>query len=119
MNQIPIQFAPLQGYTEAPFRNFHEKYFGGVDRYFAPFLRVQHKEIRRKDQRDVLPDKNTVNKLIPQIMASEISEADFLVRFLVEFLTIISLTLFMIKNIVPSRSFVDLKINLFWSSNHD
>lgn len=84
MNQIPIQFAPLQGYTEAPFRNFHEKYFGGVDRYFAPFLRVQHKEIRRKDQRDVLPDKNTVNKLIPQIMASEISEADFLVRFLVE-----------------------------------
>lgn len=84
MNQISIQFAPLQGFTEAPFRNFHEKYFGGVSTYYTPFLRVQHKEIRRKDQRDVLPENNKVMHLVPQIMASELAEADFLVRFLAD-----------------------------------
>lgn len=84
MSLIPVQFAPLQGFTEAPFRNLHEKYFGGVSTYYAPFLRVQHKEIRRKDQRDVQPEYNTVTRLVPQIMASDLSEADFLVRFLAD-----------------------------------
>lgn len=84
MDKKPIQFAPLQGFTEAPFRNLHEKYFGGVASYFTPFLRIQHHELRRKDQRDVLPENNFVHELVPQILASEQSEVDLLVRFLMD-----------------------------------
>ena len=38
---LPIHFAPLQGYTEAFYRNAHAKYFGGVDTYYTPFVRLE------------------------------------------------------------------------------
>lgn len=38
---LPIHFAPLQGYTEAFYRNAHAKYFGGVDTYYTPFVRLK------------------------------------------------------------------------------
>ena len=31
---LPIHFAPLQGYTEAIYRNAHDAFFGGVDTYY-------------------------------------------------------------------------------------
>ena len=34
---LPIHFAPLQGYTEAIYRNAHDAFFGGVDTYYTPF----------------------------------------------------------------------------------
>ena len=34
---LPIHFAPLQGYTEAFYRNAHAKYFGGVDTSYTPY----------------------------------------------------------------------------------
>ena len=33
-----IYFAPLEGITTYPYRNLHHKYFGGVEKYFTPFL---------------------------------------------------------------------------------
>ncbi len=32
---LPIHFAPLQGYTEAIYRNAHDAFFGGVDTYYT------------------------------------------------------------------------------------
>ena len=43
--------------------------FGGVDAYYAPFMRVEHGEVRRKDLRDVEPERNAGTVLIPQILA--------------------------------------------------
>ena len=37
MNTLPIHLAPLQGYTEAAYRNAHAAVFGGVDVYHTPF----------------------------------------------------------------------------------
>ena len=31
LQQLPIHFAPLQGYTEAFYRNAHATVFGGID----------------------------------------------------------------------------------------
>ena len=35
---LPIHFAPLQGYTEAIYRNAHDAFFGGVDTYYTCLL---------------------------------------------------------------------------------
>lgn len=67
---IPIHFAPLQGYTEAPYRNFHATAFGGVDTYHTPFVRLEKGEFRRKELRDIDPSNNTVPHLVPQLIAS-------------------------------------------------
>ena len=52
-NLLPIHFAPLQGYTDAAYRQAHACIFGGIDTYYSPFVRVEHGEIRRKDIRDI------------------------------------------------------------------
>lgn len=36
-----IYAAPLQGFTEAAWRNAHEQTFGGVDAYYTPFIRLE------------------------------------------------------------------------------
>ncbi|MCQ2973278.1 MAG: tRNA-dihydrouridine synthase family protein [Bacteroidales bacterium] len=80
--------APLQGYTDAVFRFAHEKFFGGVDKYFTPFFRVENSEIRRREIRDLEFAKklgDDFSNLIPQIIVSEKSELDILVKFLSDF----------------------------------
>ena len=63
---MKIYSAPLQGFTEAVWRNVHDKVFGGIDGYYTPFLRYEHGEIRNKDKRDVERKNNTVKNLVPQ-----------------------------------------------------
>ena len=77
-----IYAAPLQGFTEAAWRNAHEQTFGGVDAYYTPFIRLEKGEIRNKDKREVLPRQNTVSHLIPQLVASEPEELNQLAGFL-------------------------------------
>ena len=43
---MKIYSAPLQGFTEAVWRNIHSEIFGGIDGYYTPFLRYEHGEIR-------------------------------------------------------------------------
>lgn len=67
---MKIYSAPLQGFTEAVWRNIHSSIFGGIDGYFTPFIRYEHNEIRSKDIRDVERKNNTVPHLVPQIIAA-------------------------------------------------
>ena len=41
---MKLYAAPLQGFTEAPWRNFHEEVFGGIDAYYTPFVRIEREE---------------------------------------------------------------------------
>ena len=68
---IPVLAAPLQGVTDNVWRMAQHKVFGGVDAYYAPFMRVERGEVRRKDLRDVEPDRNAGITLIPQILACQ------------------------------------------------
>ena len=77
-----IYAAPLQGFTEAAWRNAHEQTFGGVDAYYTPFIRLEKGEVRNKDKREVMPGQNTVSHLIPQLVASEPEELNRLAGFL-------------------------------------
>ncbi|MEG1658972.1 MAG: tRNA-dihydrouridine synthase family protein [Bacteroides sp.] len=72
----PIHFAPLQGYTEAPYRDAHAAIFGGIDTYYTPFVRLERGEFRRKDARDVAPESNHVPRLVPQLLAPTLEKAE-------------------------------------------
>lgn len=65
---MEIHFAPLQGYTDSVFRKLHAEIFGGVDKYYTPFIRVERGDFRKKDLRE-LPDAKECCT-IPQIIAS-------------------------------------------------
>ena len=44
MKKYKIHFAPVQGLTDWTFRNLHAKFFGGVDAYYTPFIRVEKED---------------------------------------------------------------------------
>ncbi len=67
---MKIYSAPLQGFTEAVWRNVHSAVFGGIDGYYTPFLRYEHGEIRNKDIRDIERKNNSVDNLVPQVIAA-------------------------------------------------
>lgn len=69
--RLPIHFAPLQGFTDAPYRNAHETVFGGVETYYTPFVRLEKGEsFRNKELREIERENNTVHHLIPQLIAA-------------------------------------------------
>ena len=64
--------APMQGITGHIYRNALNKYFGGVDKYFTPFIApTQNKKLNTRDLRDVLPENNKDINLIPQILTNK------------------------------------------------
>ena len=80
--KIPVIAAPLQGVTDNVWRMAQHSVFGGVDAYYAPFMRVERGEVRRKDLRDVEPDRNAGITLIPQILACQPDHALMMVDVL-------------------------------------
>ena len=64
--------APLEGITGYIYRKTYEKYFGGVDKYFSPFISPNQKRIcRTREQKDILPENNAGLYLVPQIMTNQ------------------------------------------------
>jgi len=77
--------SPLQGFTDFRFRNAFDKYFGGIDTFYAPYIRLNGKlEIKPGYQRDLLPQNNTVKELIPQIMTNDADEFLFVSKYVQE-----------------------------------
>ncbi|MBR4828682.1 MAG: tRNA-dihydrouridine synthase family protein [Muribaculaceae bacterium] len=79
---IQVLAAPLQGVTDNVWRMAQHEVFGGVDAYYAPFMRVEHGEVRRKDLRDVEPARNKGISLVPQILACQPDHALMMVNAL-------------------------------------
>lgn len=70
-----IHFAPLQGYTDWIYRNNFARFFGGVDAYYTPFVRLEPEHtFRNRDLRDIEPINNSVPLLIPQILPGNADE---------------------------------------------
>ncbi len=87
-----ILFAPLQGYTTGIYRKAHAEIFGGVDAYYAPFLRIENGKPREKDLRDLnsfdgnARERNAREgnaREIPQIIASSVEEFKILANALI------------------------------------
>ena len=69
MNQIYL--APLEGVTDNIYRKTFDNYYGGVDKYFTPFLSpnsVRTFTTREFDEID--PSKNDVKNTVPQLLTN-------------------------------------------------
>ncbi len=70
MNPI-IHAAPLQGLTDFRFRNLYHQIFGGVDLFYAPYIRLTgKKEIKPANLKDIDPKNNKGIYLIPQVLTN-------------------------------------------------
>ena len=81
---MKIYSAPLQGYTSAIWRKFHNEIFGGIDKYYSPFLRIDRGELRKKDLSDINPENNKGVDLIPQIIATTPQKAEQMLNAIIE-----------------------------------
>ena len=68
-----IYFAPLEGITGYVYRNAHADLFGGVEKYYAPFVSpTENICFRGKEIRDLLPENNSMKvNLVPQILTNK------------------------------------------------
>ena len=79
---LTIHSSPLQGFTDFRFRNAYQQFFGGIDQYIAPYIRVNGKlEIKPGNERDILPANNRSLDLIPQIITKDADEFLFVAKF--------------------------------------
>ena len=80
---ITLLSSPLQGFTDFRFRNAFNHYFGGIDTFYAPYIRLNGKMvIKNSYQRDLLPENNTELEVIPQIMTNDADEFLFVVDYI-------------------------------------
>ena len=75
--------SPLQGFTDFRFRNAQNKYFGGIDTFYAPYIRLNGKlKIKSSNERDLLPDHNATLEVIPQVITNDADEFLFVTKYI-------------------------------------
>lgn len=62
-------FAPMEGITTYIYRGAYHHHYGGVEKYFSPFLANRH--LNFKEEGDVCPEHNQGIPLVPQILTNQ------------------------------------------------
>ena len=79
---ITLLSSPLQGFTDFRFRNAFHHYFGGIDTFYAPYIKMNGKMVIKNNyKRDLNPENNTVPDLIPQVMTNNPDEFVFALNY--------------------------------------
>ena len=69
---MDIRFAPMEGLTDAVYRRIHHQHFGGVGKYYIPFVSpTQHHVFTPKEMRAIGPEHNAGIPAVPQILAKD------------------------------------------------
>ena len=80
---LTLLSSPLQGFTDFRFRNAFNHYFGGIDTFYAPYIRFNNKLIIKNSyQTDLQIENNTELEVIPQIMTNKADEFLFVVDYI-------------------------------------
>ena len=80
---VTLLSSPLQGFTDFRFRNAFHKYFGCIDTFYAPYIRLNGKMvIKNSYQKDLQLDNNTTLEVIPQVMTGDADEFLFVVKYI-------------------------------------
>ncbi|MBP9847903.1 MAG: tRNA-dihydrouridine synthase family protein [Flavobacterium sp.] len=78
--------SPLQGFTDFRFRNAFHKYFGGIDTFYSPYIKLNGKlVIKGSYERDILPENNSTLNVIPQIITNDVEEFLFVAKYVQQF----------------------------------
>lgn len=74
--------SPLQGFTDFRFRNAFQHYFGGIDTFYSPYIRLNGKlKIKQSYENDILPENNSTLEVIPQIITNDAEEFLFVAKY--------------------------------------
>lgn len=74
---MELEFAPLEGVTDALYRRTHRAFYPGVDRYYTPFISpTQNRRFTPRELRELSPDNNQDVPLVPQLLGK--NAGDFL-----------------------------------------
>ena len=80
---VTLLSSPLQGFTDFRFRNSFNQYFGGIDTFYAPYIRLNGKfDIKPAYQKDIALKNNELLNVIPQIMTNDADEFLFVVKYI-------------------------------------
>lgn len=78
-----ILSSPLQSFTDFRFRNAFQQCFGGVDIFYAPYIRLNGKfVIKPAYQLDIAHKNNTTLEVIPQVMTGNADEFLFVTKYI-------------------------------------
>ncbi|MGJ5640586.1 tRNA dihydrouridine synthase [Formosa sp. S-31] len=79
---LTLLSSPLQGFTDFRFRNAFHQYFGGIDTFYSPYIRLNGKfKIKSSYENDLLPENNTTLEVIPQVITNSVEEFLFVARY--------------------------------------
>ncbi len=69
---MEFYFAPLEGITGYIYRNAHQDFFPGMDKYFTPFLSPnQNRALSPKEMKDIMQEHNQGMNIVPQILTNQ------------------------------------------------
>ncbi len=72
-----ILFAPMEGVNGYVYRKAYNACYGGVDKYYMPFMAVgKNAAMKSREKRDILPENNEGIDAVPQILTN--NATDFL-----------------------------------------
>lgn len=64
--------APMEGLTTYTFRTVWNAYYGGMDKYFTPF--ISNRRMNSRERNDILPEHNEGMNTVPQILTNRADE---------------------------------------------
>ena len=68
---MEFYFAPMEGITSYTYRNLHHRFFGGVEKYYTPFLSPSAENgLSTRELKDVLPENNGEIRPVPQLLVN-------------------------------------------------
>ena len=66
---LPVYFAPMEGVTDSIYRRVHHAHFGGIDKYFIPFISpTQNLVLTPRERANVAPEQNAGLRAVPQVL---------------------------------------------------
>lgn len=79
-----IYYAPLQGFTDFVYRKAYAQVFSGVDAFFIPYISLKNDTVLPKYKREILPENNPQQRVVPQVLIKDSSELSATVQVLKE-----------------------------------
>lgn len=67
---MTLSLAPMQGYSDLIYRTTISK-IGGIDVFYAPYIKVEGGEIKPKSLADIAPEINNGLTVVPQVLANK------------------------------------------------
>lgn len=80
---MKFYLAPMEGITTYIYRTAYNRYLGGIDKYFTPFIASQ--KMNRRELNEILPEHNQGLCVVPQILTNRVEEFLHIARKIAEY----------------------------------